>query len=420
MGSPAQAVGRDSIVPFLAENSNRKMDAAVAATFDAGNSFNTKLKETLSGLLSANNERKAEIDALRSDHDQLKSDHDALEVTTTRENDLRKNEIKSLEERTQKDNQARITDIAKLEGKLDTENGARKQEIANLDSWAKGENDSRKTEIANLDNFAKSENDARIKDISDINSRMEKENSERNAEDKALNDRIDKEIRDRQDAVSSLESRMNELNDNRGAELDELKTRLMKENAFLKMLASKPMSVCFDAYRTKAYDGGGEENLTFQGCSVNTGGGMDPDTGIFTAPIGGLYMFVFHVATHDNKKALLSIRLNGEEVASVFDQNHKDNHKNSMAGTNILINLKAGDEVVVYAYTGTWLADFAMNHYTHWVGLLLKPSEDEVDGFRKSANDEVDAANAAGPDCKVANGFIPELKTAVAEHGVAE
>ena len=65
------------------------MDAAVAATFDAGNSFNTKLKETLSGLLSANNERKAEIDALRSDHDQLKSDHDALEVTTTRENDLR-------------------------------------------------------------------------------------------------------------------------------------------------------------------------------------------------------------------------------------------------------------------------------------------------------------------------------------------
>merc|ERR1712193_598199 len=344
MGSPAQAVGRDSIVPFLAENSNRKMDAAVAATFDAGNSFNTKLKETLSGLLSANNERKAEIDALRGDHEELKKNHEAFVVTAERENDLRKNEIKSLEERTQKDNQARITDIAKLEGKLDTENGARKQEIANLDSWAKGENDSRKTEIANLDNFAKSENDARIKDISDINSRMEKENSERNAEDKALNDRIDKEIRDRQDAVSSLESRMNELNDNRGAELDELKTRLMKENAFLKMLASKPMSVCFDAYRTKAYDGGGEENLTFQGTSVNTGGGMDPDTGIFTCPIGGLYMFVFHVATHDNKKALLSIRLNGEVVAS--------------------------------ASTGTWLADFAMNHYSHWVGLLLKPSED--------------------------------------------
>merc|ERR1712027_64311 len=318
------------------------MDNDVKAAFDAGNNFQQKLNDTLLGLISANNDRKSEIDALRGDHEELKKNHEAFVVTAER-----KNEIKSLEERTQKDNQARITDIAKLEGKLDTENGA-----------------------------------------------MKKENSERNAEDKALNDRIDKEIRDRQDAVSSLESRMNELNDNRGAELDELKTRLMKENAFLKMLASKPMSVCFDAYRTKAYDGGGEENLTFQGTSVNTGGGMDPDTGIFTCPIGGLYMFVFHVATHDNKKALLSIRLNGEEVASVFDQNHKDNHKNSMAGTNILLSLKAGDEVVVYAYTGTWLADFAMNHYTHWVGLLLKPSEDEVDGFQKAANAEVDAAKA--------------------------
>ena len=43
-----------------------------------------------------------------------------------------------------------------------------------------------------------------------------------------------------------------------------------------------------------------------------------------------------------------------------------------------IFSLKAGDEVVVYAYTGTWLADFAMNHYTHWVGLLLKPNMVEV------------------------------------------
>merc|ERR1712180_469551 len=30
-----------------------------------------------------------------------------------------------------------------------------------------------------------------------------------------------------------------------------------------------------------------------------------------------------------------SDRKNGEEIASIFDQNHKDNHKNSMAGQNI-------------------------------------------------------------------------------------
>ena len=107
-------------------------------------------------------------------------------------------------------------------------------------------------------------------------------------------------------------------------------------------------------------------------------------------------MFQFHLATHDNKKALLSIKVNDKEIASVFDQNHKDNHKNSMAGTNVVHEVKRGDQVqstecragevihdicckvTLYAYTGTWLADFPMNHYTHWVGLLLKPNMEEV------------------------------------------
>ena len=56
-------------------------------------------------------------------------------------------------------------------------------------------------------------------------------------------------------------------------------------------------------------------------------------------------MFQFHLATHDNKKALLSIKVNDKEIASVFDQNHKDNHKNSMAGTNVVHKVKRGDQV---------------------------------------------------------------------------
>ena len=252
---------------------------------------------------------------------------------------IRKNEIKSLEERTQKDNQARITDIAKLEGKLDTENGARKEEIKNLDSWAKGENDARKTEIANLDNFAhsendarkteianldnfaKSENDGRKADIAAINQRLDAEQNARDSEDKALNERISKEISDREAANAELLARMDAQNDDKARELEELRTRMMKENAFLKSLADKSLGVFFDAYRTKAYDGGGEENLTFNGTYCNVGGGFDADTGIFTAPCGGSYMFMFHIATHDNKKALLSIRKNGKRLRSIYSYN---------------------------------------------------------------------------------------------------
>merc|ERR1712183_404976 len=318
---------------------SRKMaEGDVGACFDAGNSFNDKLKNALSGLVNANNDRKAEIDALRGDHDQLKKDHDALEVTTTRENDLRKNEVKSLEEKQQKDNQAREMDIAKLDGKLDTENGARKAEIAALDSWAKGENDSRKSEIANLKNFAESENDGRKADIAALNKRADDEASARGAEDAALNERISKEISDRENSNQDLQNRMDAQNSDRISDIEDLKTRIERENAFLKSLQGKTLGVSFNAYRTKAYDGGGEENLTFQGTYCNNGGGLDIDTGIFTCPCGGTYMFQFHIATHDNKKALLSIRKNGEEVASIFDQNHKDNHKNSMAGQNVIVN----------------------------------------------------------------------------------
>merc|ERR1711892_1152013 len=375
MGSPSRPAKkpRDSPSPLKTQpssaNNTDKMEGEVATLFDNGNAYNNKLKDALTGLISANNDRKVEIDGLRTDVDKLRSEHDALEVTTTRENDLRKNEIKSLEERQQKDNTARITDIAKLDGKVDTNHNARKEEIKALDGWAKGENDSRKTEIAAL------------------GARCDAEAAARDGEDKALSERISKEVSDREGAVSDTQARADGQNDERISDISDLKTKMIQENAFLKSLSGKTLGVYFNAYRTKAYDGGGEENLTFQGTYCNVGGGLDTDTGIFTCPTGGTYMFQFHIATHDNKKALLSIRKNGEEIASIFDQNHKDNHKNSMAGQNIIMDVKRGDEIVVYAYTGTWLADFPMNHYTHWVGLLLKPSEEEIDALQKASQE---------------------------------
>merc|ERR1711953_998021 len=200
-------------------------DGDVSACFDAGNSFNTKLKDALSGLVKANNDRKSEIDALRGDHDQLKKAHDALEVTTTRENDLRKNEIKSLEEKQTKDNTAR------------------------------------QMAIANLENFAKSENDGRKADIAALNKRADDEAAARGAEDAALNKRISKEISDRENANQDLQNRMDAHNSDRISDIEDLKTRIERENAFLKSLNGKTLGVSFNAYRTKAYDGGGEENL---------------------------------------------------------------------------------------------------------------------------------------------------------------
>ena len=99
--------------------------------------------------------------------------------------------------------------------------------------------------------------------------RLDSEHADRMDKEGGLNTRIDTEITDRENAISELRDRLDQSNANRDAELDDLKKKLMRENLFLKSLAGKPLSVYFDAYRTKAYDGGGEENLTFQVHSVD-------------------------------------------------------------------------------------------------------------------------------------------------------
>merc|ERR1711893_313478 len=86
-----------------------RMDNDLNATYEACNNFNNKLKDTLLGLINANNDRKSEIDGLRSDHDQLRKDHDAFVVSMERENDLRKNEIKSLEVQILQNSMASLT-----------------------------------------------------------------------------------------------------------------------------------------------------------------------------------------------------------------------------------------------------------------------------------------------------------------------
>ena len=60
--------------------------------------------------------------------------------------------------------------------------------------------------------------------------------------------------------------------------------------------------------------------ICFSGTYTNLGGGLDPKSGIFVTPVAGSYLFQIHVCTLDHHKALLSIRLNGKEVACFYDQ----------------------------------------------------------------------------------------------------
>ena len=143
----------------------------------------------------------------------------------------------------------------------------------------------------------------------------------------------------------------------------------------LEHLFSLPLSVYFNAIRENPYVGGGEEFLTFDSCTCNATGAMDPKSGIFTAPLNGVYLFSFNVCSHDMKKVLVSMKRNDAEIASIYDQNHVDNHKNSMAGNTIVTELLKGDRIQLYLYTFTGLLDKEANHLTQFSGVLLRPVE---------------------------------------------
>ncbi len=64
---------------------------------------------------------------------------------------------------------------------------------------------------------------------------------------------------------------------------------------------------------------------TFSSCTNNAGGGMDPESGAFTAPLNGAYLFAATVCSHDMKKVLIAVRRNGAEIASLYDQVRGEN-----------------------------------------------------------------------------------------------
>lgn len=145
----------------------------------------------------------------------------------------------------------------------------------------------------------------------------------------------------------------------------------------------KPV-IAFDAFRNQPFYKA-QSYLTFNGTTVNVGGAFDPSTGLFTAPVEGVYSFSFHGLTYDGTATHIKIMKNGENVGGAYrrhegegDEEHPSlvnpdkaglKKAEGMLAQSLLLELESGDEVAVYAYHGN-LRDGAW-HYTHFTGHLL-------------------------------------------------
>ncbi|BFZ19664.1 hypothetical protein BsWGS_22704 [Bradybaena similaris] len=116
------------------------------------------------------------------------------------------------------------------------------------------------------------------------------------------------------------------------------------------------------------------KGVIYTNAITNIGKGYDTTTGIFTAPLDGLYGFHIHLHTSWNSEAWLALFHNEENVVTAHGYNYQGSVS---AGNFALLTLKAGDRVQVKAIITrsgvSWEAD---NRGSTFSGYLIAPTSD--------------------------------------------
>ena len=89
-----------------------------------------------------------------------------------------------------------------------------------------------------------------------------------------------------------------------------------------------------------------DEIVIFDKVETNLGEAYNAETGTFTAPEAGTYVFFSVVLTNNDKELWESLSLNGRVVANFNAHGNGGRHGNGSA--TIVIQLKIGDKVTVH------------------------------------------------------------------------
>ncbi|XP_041921507.1 complement C1q-like protein 2 [Alosa sapidissima] len=104
---------------------------------------------------------------------------------------------------------------------------------------------------------------------------------------------------------------------------------------------------------------------------TNVGNAYNPNTGVFTAPVRGVYHLVLFVAGsgHASTRTGVSLHKNGEHVVLAYGH-HTSGYEKVSNGASLL--LEVGDVVYVKLWPNSWVHD-SQNHHTTFSGHLLFP-----------------------------------------------
>ncbi|KAI4808132.1 hypothetical protein KUCAC02_000200 [Chaenocephalus aceratus] len=205
---------------------------------------------------------------------------------------------------------------------------------------------------------------------------------------KTLEEKL-KEVEGRQNGFDALEIKLNATVDEvtrQKAEMDKLKkeneglqTRLnateeevdkLKQNSAKggpHIAFSASLANFGEIYKGPCTD----KALIFKRVFSNTGNGYDPNTGIFTAPVNGLYFLSFSTYGYNTHVMGAILMKNGVSQISTYDDPSTDGSDSS--SNAVVLQLDGGDKVYMELWDDGRVFD-NMNGHTTFSGFLVFPA----------------------------------------------
>ncbi|XP_063058026.1 complement C1q-like protein 2 [Engraulis encrasicolus] len=113
-----------------------------------------------------------------------------------------------------------------------------------------------------------------------------------------------------------------------------------------------------------------EITIVYPKVFANAGHAYSPTTGIFTAPVKGVYYFSFSGHNVSSKPMALRLMKNGQQMVTMVNHVAGNRYETGTNGMNLL--LQKGDQVYMRLRANTWIFDNGNMHST-FVGHLLFP-----------------------------------------------
>ncbi|XP_067218159.1 cerebellin-1-like isoform X2 [Chanodichthys erythropterus] len=112
-----------------------------------------------------------------------------------------------------------------------------------------------------------------------------------------------------------------------------------------------------------------DKTLEYKKVFSNVGNAYDSNTGIFTAPVKGVYYFRFYGHCHGGTTMAISLLKNGQTQCSVHSARPVSNSNGS---NGVILILEIGDKIYTHLWKDTWVYDDPAS-YTSFSGFLIFP-----------------------------------------------